>query len=312
MKNGYKLFYCILLLLSFVGINFFVQKYFKPTFIIIVLYALTIPLYNFLIIKIENPKVSSVISLSIINVLIIFCVFYMGSYVFEIIMNKPSIINSFNDILKYVSLKFNMSNEDIWNNIRKATNPIFIKSAALTGEFIIIYFIGNLTVYFLLSDRTLILDFIKIFFPDNYLLNIKKSILNIKQLLTMELITVLSSTFITYIGFLILKVNDAFILSILCGVLDILPYVGTVIVFIPLIIYNIVIKQYFTAFGLLFLYALLSVVRQIFEANYISNKFSIHPLLIILALYIGIEMFGIFGLFIGPLYVIMAKEIIIN
>jgi len=237
----------------------------------------------------------------------------MGNYLIEIIINKVITQKTYFDIfIKNFLTQMNMSIEDLWNSLSKISNPIFIKSAAYTGEIVIVYFIGNVTVYFLLSDKKRIVEVIKMFFPEHYLLNIKKNIFNIRHLITMEFIFVLSSTLEILIGFLILGVKDAFILSIICGLLDILPYVGTVIVFIPLIIYNIVIKQYFTAFGLIFLYVLIGVIRQILEAKYIGNKFSIHPLLIILSLYIGIEMFGIFGLLIGPLYVIMAKEIILN
>lgn len=313
MKNAYKLLYCILLLLIFVAINYFIQSYFKPTFIIIVLYVITLPLFNLIIKKINNSKIASILSLIIINAMIIIISFYMGNYLFELIVDKVITQKTYFDIIiKNILSKFNMSFEDLWNNLSKISNPLFIKSAAYTGEIVIVYFIGNVTVYFLLSDKNIVIELIKIFFPERYLLNIKKSMLNIKHLLTMEIIMVLASTLEILIGFLVLGIKDAFILSFICGLLDILPYVGTVIVFIPLIIYNIVIKQYFTAFGLIFLYILIGIVRQVLEAKYIGNKFSIHPLLIILSLYIGIEMFGIFGLFIGPLYVIMAKEIILN
>ncbi|SHI70196.1 Predicted PurR-regulated permease PerM [Clostridium amylolyticum] len=313
MKNAYKLLYCILLLLIFVAINYFIQSYFKPTFIIIVLYVITLPLFNLIIKKVNNFKIASILSLIIINAMIIIISFYMGNYLFELIVDKVITQKTYFDIIiKNILSKFNMSFEDLWNNLSKISNPLFIKSAAYTGEIVIVYFIGNVTVYFLLSDKNIVIELIKIFFPERYLLNIKKSMLNIKHLLTMEIIMVLASTLEILIGFLVLGIKDAFILSFICGLLDILPYVGTVIVFIPLIIYNIVIKQYFTAFGLIFLYILIGIVRQILEAKYIGNKFSIHPLLIILSLYIGIEMFGIFGLFIGPLYVIMAKEIILN
>lgn len=313
MKNAYKLLYCILLLLLFVAMNYFIQSYFKPTFIIIILYIITLPLFNLLIKKINNLKIASILSLLIINAMIIIISFYMGNYLFELIVNKVITQKTYFDIIiKNMLSRLNMSFEDLWNTLSKISNPLFIKSAAYTGEIVIVYFIGNVTVYFLLSDKNIIIELIKIFFPEHYLLNIKKSILNIKHLLTMEFIMMLSSTLEILIGFLVLGIKDAFILSFICGLLDILPYVGTVIVFIPLIIYNIVIKQYFTAFGLIFLYILIGIVRQILEAKYIGNKFSIHPLLIILSLYIGIEMFGIFGLFIGPLYVIMAKEIILN
>ena len=97
---------------------------------------------------------------------------------------------------------------------------------------------------------------------------------------------------------------------VLCGVLDILPYVGTIIVFIPIIIYNIIMKKFLIAFGLICLYLLVQVLREILEAKFLSSKLEIHPLVILLSLYIGINLFGILGIVIGPMYSILAKEII--
>ena len=73
---------------------------------------------------------------------------------------------------------------------------------------------------------------------------------------------------------------------------------------------KIVSKEYIIALGLLFLYLLLIIMRQIMEARFMSKKLEIHPLLIILSLYIGIKAFGIIGLFMGPLYIICTREIL--
>ena len=61
---------------------------------------------------------------------------------------------------------------------------------------------------------------------------------------------------ITIIGFKILRVPSAIFLGFVCGILDILPYVGTIIVFIPIIIYNIIMKEYLLVVGLIALFLL--------------------------------------------------------
>ena len=116
----------------------------------------------------------------------------------------------------------------------------------------------------------------------------------------------------TTLGFYILGIPRAFTLGIICGALDILPYVGTIIVFIPLLLYNILIKRYFVVIGLLALYVFVEIVRQILETKFISNKLEIHPLAVLVAVYIGIKVFGLVGIITGPLYVIVTKEILIS
>lgn len=46
------------------------------------------------------------------------------------------------------------------------------------------------------------------------------------------------------------------------------------------------------------------------ETRFISDRLEVHPLFIILSLYIGVEIFGFIGFFIGPLYIIIVKEIL--
>ncbi|MEG0642241.1 MAG: AI-2E family transporter, partial [Clostridium sp.] len=62
--------------------------------------------------------------------------------------------------------------------------------------------------------------------------------------------------------------------------------------------------------GLTALYLILMITRQIMETKFIGDKLNIHPLALIISVYIGIKIFGILGVFIGPMYVITVKEFI--
>ena len=120
------------------------------------------------------------------------------------------------------------------------------------------------------------------------------------------------TTIQTIFGFVILEIDSAIFLGILCGALDILPYVGTILIFLPLIIYKIYLKQYIIALGLIFLYILLQFNRQIMETKFMSTKLQIHPLLLLLSIYIGGKVFGIVGLLMAPIYVLAVREIILS
>ena len=118
------------------------------------------------------------------------------------------------------------------------------------------------------------------------------------------------STVIIVIGFKILGVKNSLFLGIICGILDILPYVGTIIVFIPIIIYNIIMKRYLIVIGFIALYLLVLINKQILEAKFLSSKLDIHPLVVMLSIYIGVNIFGVIGIIAGPIYCIFAKDII--
>jgi len=98
------------------------------------------------------------------------------------------------------------------------------------------------------------------------------------------------------IGFIIFKIDFAFILSVLCAFLDVLPIVGTIIVFIPLIIYHFILGNTATAIGLLILYVFTQVVRQIVEPKIVSTTIDVHPLLILASIFIGLRLNGFAGM----------------
>lgn len=104
-------------------------------------------------------------------------------------------------------------------------------------------------------------------------------------------------TFIqTFIGFSILKLNYAFILAIICAVLDILPIIGTILLYIPLILYKVYIGETLTAIGLVIVYIVVTVVRQVIEPKIVSHQLDLHPVLILGAIFIGLKLNGVVGM----------------
>lgn len=102
------------------------------------------------------------------------------------------------------------------------------------------------------------------------------------------------------VGFILLKVDFALILSILCAILDVLPIIGMIMVFIPLITYYFLIGETLTAILLIVLFILVQVVRQIIEPKIVSSTLDLHPVLILAAIFIGLRVHG----FVGMIYFI--------
>lgn len=100
----------------------------------------------------------------------------------------------------------------------------------------------------------------------------------------------------TFIGFLILGIDYALILAIACALLDVLPIVGTIIVYIPLIIYNLYIGNTLTAIGLIVIYLIVTVVRQVIEPKIVSHSLDLHPILTLAAIFIGLKVNGVVGM----------------
>lgn len=320
MREYKKLIQCIVLLLIFIIFTLLIKYYFKPFFAIVFLIILCNPVYKLLCnLKLFNDKINAIISIIFINVVVFIILLYMGNFIIrEIGAVAIDYYNNLNGTgLNHVSLTkdFNLNNliVNLKSHIASFINSDFIKKGAIyTTDGIFSYFVGNMAVYFILVDKYDIVNLSKMLFTEEKVKLLIDKFEKVKQLLKVEVSLVLVTSFETIAGFYILGINDAFMLGILCGVLDILPYVGTILVFIPLIFCRINEQNYIIAFGLLFLYILLQINRQILETKFMSTKLKIHPLLILISVYVGVKLFGIIGLFMGPLYVISAKEIIFS
>ncbi|MBU5592398.1 sporulation integral membrane protein YtvI [Clostridium sp. MSJ-4] len=107
---------------------------------------------------------------------------------------------------------------------------------------------------------------------------------------------ILISFAITLAGFLILGVNYALILSILCALFDLLPVLGMPLIYIPLIVYNLFIHNYFIAIGLTILYVAVFITRQIVEPKIMSSSLGLDPVAVLAAIFIGLKAKGISGM----------------
>lgn len=315
-----KIIYCVLLLLFFIIIFILIKLYFKPFFIIVLMVFLCTPLYELLCrFNVFSKKVNAVLSILVINIGIFFIIFYIGNCIYSkigfVVESFTSLTANINDIVSSLGSILNLNIQDISNKISMQSSDFlsssFIKKGAVyTTDGLFTFMIGIIATYFILLDKYAIVNHVKILVPEEKYSIIKNKIQDINKIIKIEIILVFITTLETILGFMALNIEHPIALGVVCGFMDILPYVGTIIIFIPLIISKIYLKQYIIACGLVVLYILLITIRQIMEFKFMSKKLNIHPLLIILSLYIGIKGFGFIGIFMGPLYVITAKEIL--
>jgi predicted PurR-regulated permease PerM len=316
-----KLIECILLLIFFIAIDLLIKNYFSPFFTIAILLILAFPIFNFFCKRnIFNINVNAIITIVIVNLSIFVTIVYGSSVIFINIKHIVTVV--FNRLsIKNIDKQLAITNYfEIQDILEKSKNYILNilnfsnvqKGAFFTTDLVISYFVANVSLYFILVDNCAIVKCVKSYISEKKRLLIKKKFIEIKKIIFIETLLVLSTTVQTILGFIILEINSGVFLGILCGVMDILPYVGTLMVFLPLIIYNIYLKKYIISIGLVFLYILLQVNRQIMEAKFMSINLKIHPLLMLISLYVGSKIFGIPGLIIGPIYLLIVKEIIIS
>ncbi len=110
---------------------------------------------------------------------------------------------------------------------------------------------------------------------------------------------------IVLVGLLILRVEYAITIALVSGLVDILPYLGTGIVFVPWIIYEFISGNIGTGIGLSVLYVIVVVQRQIMEPKILSSSIGLDPLATLVALFVGFQLVGFLGLILGPITLVI-------
>lgn len=120
----------------------------------------------------------------------------------------------------------------------------------------------------------------------------------------------MSLTFIELmIGFIILGIDNPIGMAFVISVFDVLPLLGTGGIMIPWVIIEIVQQNIQLAIGLAILYGIVTVIRNIVEPKIVGKQVGLHPLLMLLCMYIGARLFGFLGIFIMPFLILTIKSL---
>lgn len=119
----------------------------------------------------------------------------------------------------------------------------------------------------------------------------------------MSIVAVVAAVTLTISG-----VHHGVLWGILAGVLDVFPFVGTGIVLCPLAVVQLLQGAYGKAICCLLLYVVCIILREFLEPRLIGRKMGIPSIAILVSLYAGIQLFGIWGIIKGPLGFIIIYE----
>ena len=119
--------------------------------------------------------------------------------------------------------------------------------------------------------------------------------------------------FITFcelnIGLRIIGVEDTSVLSLIIAIFDILPALGTGGIMIPWVVIELVQGNVMLGVKLLLLYAVITVVRNILEPKIVGESIGLHPVLLLISIYVGGTILGPMGIIIMPFTLIVIKKL---
>ncbi len=124
------------------------------------------------------------------------------------------------------------------------------------------------------------------------------------QIIIMAVIGVLAAVTLGLTG-----IYNGILWGILAGVLDALPFIGTGIVLIPLTVIQLIQGYYGKAAACLLLYITCAFLRELLEPRLIGRRIGVSPIAVLLSLYAGIQLFGLWGIVKGPLGFVLIYQI---
>lgn len=102
------------------------------------------------------------------------------------------------------------------------------------------------------------------------------------------------------VGFWLLGIEGAFVIAFIIAVLDILPVLGTGTILLPWMIAAFMSGNLKQGIGILLLYLVITVVRNIVEPRLVGSQIGLSPVVMLPCMILGLHFFGLPGLFIVP------------
>ena len=116
--------------------------------------------------------------------------------------------------------------------------------------------------------------------------------------------------FEVWIGLTVLGQKYSFLMAVIIAAVDILPVLGAGTVLVPWAVFSFLFHEGSLGVGLLILYGIITIIRQIVEPHLIGGSIGVHPLLVLFCAFGASLLFGIGGMLLGPLFAVVIRELV--
>ena len=333
----------MILFITILGIylSFKLAVFYMPFLVAFIISLLIEPVIRILMKRLKTPrKISAIIVFTIVLSIFIGLISWgiitiiseaanmlngLNSFVGMLADQSQSLISKFNfnkfqlsdQINKILSNSANNFLSDLSNYLRTLLNKIVttLTSIPTIGLYIIITI---LALYFICTDKIYMIDQLEHHFPEKWVKKIgyytRKIIKSLGCYLKAEIILVLISFVISIVGLYIFKfigfnIQYPLMAALGIGFVDALPIFGSGTIMVPWAIVSATNGDYRLGVAILSLWGLMSIIRQLIEPKIVSKQIGIHPIFTLIAMYTGFKISGLLGLFIGPIVLIVLKNI---
>ncbi len=333
----------LIIIFTFVILYFGVKlaAFYMPFLIAFIISLMLEPLIRFLMrkLKLKRKQSSIVVIIFIMGIIIGLITWAVSSLISE----GSSLLNNINeyveittkkiqDMIAQINIKnlnipdavlsaiensskdlLNMLASELQNIIKSLLN--FITSIPTIGIYLSVTF---LALYFMCTDKVYMIDQLEHHLPEVWVKKLYKHLKDLVKVLggylKAEATLIIISFVISLIGLYIfhfvgLNVKYPLLYAVAIGFVDALPIFGSGTVMVPWAIiegFNGDIKLGIAVLGL---WIVMSIIRQLIEPRIVGKHIGIHPIFTLIAMYTGFKLTGVIGLFVGPIALIILKNI---
>ncbi len=164
----------------------------------------------------------------------------------------------------------------------------------------VMFVVTMLSAYFFIADRERIMGFVRQVMPKSVMQHCDRIYAQIKKLIggyfaaQFKIMGIVA--LILFVGFLFLRVRYAILFAFLIAFLDFLPFFGTGTALIPWAVVLFLAGDYGTAIGLVIIYLVSQVVRQVIQPKIVGDSMGLDPLATLFFMYVGFKIKGIAGM----------------
>jgi sporulation integral membrane protein YtvI len=304
--------------------------FFLPFVIGWILSVIANPLVKFLEkrLKLVRKHSSMLIIIGVLALIVTggyFAISKIGTEVISLLNNLPKIYESiayeFNEVGENLQGIFDKLPANIQKGILETRNEfttyigntigaVGVPTVEAAGNFaknlpsrLIAIIMTILSSYFFIADRERILRIVNEITPYTIRKNIGIIMQDFRQVVGGYFKAQFKIMFIVagilFIGFSILRIDYAILLALLIALLDFLPFFGTGTALMPWAVIKLLTADYKMAVGLLIIYGVSQLVRQLIQPKIVGDTIGLNPLLTLIFMYIGYKIKGVLGMIIA-------------
>jgi sporulation integral membrane protein YtvI len=202
---------------------------------------------------------------------------------------------------------------ELISNISVKTVAIISGYASSLPGFFIRVVLMVIATFFIAADYDVLTGFVARQFSGkvrDLMMEIKRYVVGTLLVCIRSYALIMSITFVELsVGFTIIGLGNPILIALLISLFDILPVLGTGGIMIPWVLISLLQGKYSMALALLIIYITVTVIRNIIEPKIVGSQIGLHPVVTLVSLFVGAQLFGVIGLFGFPITLSLLRHL---